>query len=191
MTLDEVITRFHISALQNNGSREIAQDSVKSSAVLMPLIEQNGQAALLFCKRAAYLKHHPSQLCFPGGKAEPQDCNLIMTALRETHEELGITPEQITPLGTLSLHATLTGFSILPVVARLAPNTQWHTESLEVEHAFTISIAQLSLESNWHTYELQLAGKSRSLPGFITPHGLLWGATASLVKNFIKLIKTA
>ncbi|NOU49634.1 CoA pyrophosphatase [Pseudoalteromonas sp. JBTF-M23] len=191
MTLDEVITRFHISALQTDESRVIARQLVKSSAVLMPLIEQNGQAALLFCKRAAYLKHHPSQLCFPGGKAEPQDTNLVMTALRETQEELGISAKNITPLGTLGIHATLTGFTILPVVAKLAPNTQWHTESLEVESAFTIPIAQLSKESNWYTYELQLAGSHRQLPGFITPHGLLWGATASLVKNFIQLIKTA
>ncbi|CAH9051276.1 putative Nudix hydrolase NudL [Pseudoalteromonas holothuriae] len=189
MTLNEVITRFNTSAVQQNKPHMVARQSVKSSAVLIPLVEQDGQATLLFCKRAAYLTHHPSQLCFPGGKAEPQDKNLVMTALRETQEELGILPSNITPLGTLNIHATLTGFNILPVVAKLAPNAHWHTDSEEVEHAFTLPLTQLVDTKNWHIYELILGGKARQLPGFITPHGLLWGATASLVQNFIALIK--
>ncbi|CAM3953795.1 NUDIX hydrolase [Pseudoalteromonas byunsanensis] len=189
MTLDEVITRFYTSSVQNKEPRIIARQSVKTSAVLLPLTEDDGLAALLFCKRAAYLKHHPSQLCFPGGKAEPHDTSLKMTAIRETQEELGISPHHITPIGTLNKHVTLTGFNIFPVVATLSPKAHWHTDSSEVETAFTITISELANTQNWQTYPLQLAGKTRQLPGYITPHGLLWGATASLVKNFITLLK--
>ncbi|WP_234401286.1 NUDIX hydrolase [Pseudoalteromonas sp. T1lg23B] len=189
MTLDEVITRFYTSSVQYEEPRIVARQSVKASAVLLPLTEENGLAALLLCKRSAYLKHHPSQLCFPGGKAEPHDVSLQMTAIRETQEELGIAAHHITPIGTLNKHITLTGFNIFPVVATLSPHAQWHTDSAEVEKAFTITINDLANPENWQTYSLQLAGKTRQLPGYITPHGLLWGATASLVKNFITLLK--
>ncbi|KAF7770194.1 hypothetical protein PCIT_a3180 [Pseudoalteromonas citrea] len=187
MKLSDVVARFHIHT--ETSKKSIVTGKVRDSAILLPLVERNGEAALLFCKRPAYLQHHPSQICFPGGKVEPHDTSKTDTAIRETREELGINPKNITPLGQLKEHHTLTGFSIMPVVATLSNDTTWHTNSDEVDHAFIINISALLDSQNWQSIHVEHAGLSRQMDGFLTPHGLLWGATASVVKNFIKLVQ--
>lgn len=187
MKLSDIIARFHIH--QETDKAPENRGKSRDSAILLPLIEQQGEAALLFCKRPAYLTHHPSQICFPGGKVEPSDISSTHTAIRETHEELGIHSEHINTIGQLSEHHTLTGFRISPIVATLNDNTQWHTLSDEVDHAFTVKVSALIESTNWQSIEVQWAGQQRRMDGFLTPYGLLWGATASVVKNFVRLLK--
>ncbi|MBE0368729.1 MULTISPECIES: NUDIX hydrolase [Pseudoalteromonas] len=187
MKLSDVIARFHIHA--DTTSDHQPHTSVRDSAILLPLIEEHGEAALLFCKRPAYLAHHPSQICFPGGKVEPSDKSKTHTAVRETQEELGIESQYINTIGQLNEHNTLTGFCIRPIVATLEKHAIWHTKSAEVDHAFTIKLSHLIDHNNWQTMHVEYAGKSRQMDGFLTPYGLLWGATASVVKNFVKLVE--
>src|SRR6476661_359080 len=72
------------------------------AAVLVVLIEEP-VPSLLFTERAAHLSRHPGEVSFPGGLAEPGDDGLLATALRETHEEIGLEPavpdEMGRPLG--------------------------------------------------------------------------------------------
>jgi 8-oxo-dGTP pyrophosphatase MutT (NUDIX family) len=187
VTLTDVVARFHIHVDISHCPLQL--NKVRDSAILLPLVENNGQAALLFCKRPAYLQHHPSQICFPGGKVEPSDMSKTDTAIRETREELGINPKKINPLGQLKEHHTLTGFSILPIVATLSNDASWHTHSGEVDLAFIINVSELLNDKNWQSIQVLHAGVCRTMDGFLTSHGLLWGATASVVKNFIKLLK--
>lgn len=185
MKLSDIICKFNLSAPLINSK---AFPNTRASAVLLPLLEVDNKAALLFCKRASYLKHHPSQICFPGGKFEQFDPSLQATAIRETNEELGISPSHIQSIGQLPTHSTLTGFTISPIVATLQSQAAWHTDSDEVELVFTISLEQLFDENNWKSIEVQLGGKPRQFDIFPTQHGLLWGATAKLVKNFAQLV---
>ena len=61
------------------------------AAVLALLIDEP-EPSLLFTERAAHLSRHPGEVSFPGGLAEPGDDALVATALRETHEEIGLDP---------------------------------------------------------------------------------------------------
>jgi 8-oxo-dGTP pyrophosphatase MutT (NUDIX family) len=185
MKLSDILCKFNLSAPLIDSAHF---ENTRASAVLLPLLEVDNKAALLFCKRAAYLKHHPSQICFPGGKFEQFDPSLQATAIRETNEELGICPSHINSIGQLPTHNTLTGFTISPIVATLQSHASWHTDSDEVELVFTISLEQLFDENNWRSIEVQLGGTPRQFDIFPTEHGLLWGATAKLVKNFAQLV---
>ena len=185
MKLSDIICKFNISAPLKH---KVTDTDTKASAVLLPLLEVNEKAALLFCKRSAYLKHHPSQICFPGGKVEQFDASLTATAIREPNEELGICPSQIDSIGQLPWHNTLTGFSISPIVATLKSHATWHTDSEEVEHVFTLPLDQLFNADNWRTMEVPLNGVNRTFDVYPTEHGLIWGATARLIKNFAQLV---
>ena len=70
------------------------------AAVLVPLIGRD-QWTLLFTRRTAHLSQHAGQISFPGGRAEPGDCDAVAVAIRETQEEIGIKPAQIQPIGYL------------------------------------------------------------------------------------------
>lgn len=89
MKIDQVISQFMLAPIMAQTPTTL--HTLKQSAVLIPIVDVNTRAHLLFCKRSSELPSHPSQICFPGGKVEQQDSNIINTALRETEEEIGLT----------------------------------------------------------------------------------------------------
>ena len=82
----------------------------RSSAVMLVLLERPEGPSLVLTQRAAHLSKHPGQISFPGGQAEPQDPDLIATAVRETEEEVGLVIPRERVLAALPRYATRTGF---------------------------------------------------------------------------------
>ena len=87
-------------------------------AVLVPMIEGENGPALLYEVRAGSLRRQPGEVCFPGGKLEgdesPETC-----ALRETWEELWISPKHIQVLGRLDFIAHRANFILYPTLAKV------------------------------------------------------------------------
>ena len=93
----------------------LTNGSFKSAAVLVPIVKRESGFNLILTQRASHLRHHPSQISFPGGKAEPSDLSLIHTAIRETNEEIGIDPAHIKPLAKLNTIPTISEYNQLIV----------------------------------------------------------------------------
>lgn len=90
-----------------------------NSAVLIPLIKMKGEYYLLFQKRAAHIRQG-GDICFPGGGFEEGiDKNFKDTALRETHEELGIEEKDIKIFGQLDTYVAPIGAIIEPFVGKI------------------------------------------------------------------------
>ncbi|MDF2908179.1 MAG: hydrolase [Herbinix sp.] len=79
--------------------RIIGADQCRQYAILIPILREDGETYLLFEKRSEKLKRQPGEICFPGGKLEPEE-TLLECAVRETTEELNILIEQIKVIGT-------------------------------------------------------------------------------------------
>lgn len=188
MNTQQLLARFQLSApVQQHDLRSSKLSASKrASAVILPLIDIDNHAHILLCKRPAHLKHHPFEICLPGGKHERSDKTLRDTALRELKEELNIAYEDVTIQGKLANYSTLTGFTITPYVGLLAPNTHWQADQNEVAASFLLPINALLNVNNWQPLPFIYQGKTTILQGFSTPYGLLWGATASIIKNFTK-----
>jgi 8-oxo-dGTP pyrophosphatase MutT (NUDIX family) len=76
----------------------------KSAAVLLPLcLDAQQRPAVLCCVRAPQLRAHAGEICFPGGRREPQDASDADAALRETGEELGLPASSVQILGEIRL----------------------------------------------------------------------------------------
>ena len=113
-------------------------------AVLVPLVERDGEVYVLYEVRAAAMRRQPGEVCFPGGRIEgdetPEQC-----ALRETKEELGIPASSIQLLGRLDFVAHRANFIMYPILAlveasaveNLYPNPE------EVGETFLVPVSYL------------------------------------------------
>jgi len=182
---EHIMARFQLSPITAPNQLKDTRKK-RASAVMLPIIDIDNHAHILLCKRPTYLHHHPGEICLPGGKYEQSDIKLRTTALRELKEELNIAPSNVTVLGQLPEYSTLTGFSISPFVGLLNKATTWENDHNEVQASFLLSLSDLSNDANWQPLPFQRFGKTITLQGFATQHGLLWGATASIIKNFTK-----
>ncbi|MEE2779058.1 MAG: CoA pyrophosphatase, partial [Myxococcota bacterium] len=92
--------------------------------MLVPLQSGPDGLELILTLRPSHLSSHAGQVSFPGGRVESMDTSRWETALRETREELGLSADQVTPLGELDDLATITHFHVTPCVALVQPEAQ-------------------------------------------------------------------
>ena len=79
------------------------------------MVDVAGGAAFLLCRRTSRLNSHSAQWALPGGRLDPGE-TVVDAALRELHEEVGITLSDESVLGLLDDYATRSGYVITPVV---------------------------------------------------------------------------
>lgn len=160
------------------------------SAVLVGLQEQADGLHLVLTRRAAHLRHHAHQLCFPGGRAEPLDTCLAHTALREAQEEIGLAPHQVELIGRLPTQPVLTRYLIHPYLAFIPPQVDFRSDPNEVAEVLQIPL-QLVLDQRQHYVK-----KSKRLLYnelyFIPVQGqLIWGATAAIIRRLADQLEPA
>ena len=130
--------------------REIFQDHTPTllnhrgcSAVLVPLVEQNGALHLLYEVRSASVSQ-PGEVCFPGGRMEPGETP-IDCALRETNEELGIPPAAIEVIAPLDFLYVRGDRLLYPILAKIDSSalSEMHPVADEVADTFLVPLSWL------------------------------------------------
>jgi len=193
MTKNEFLHKFHLSPLTQTPQQLHLLSQPKhltQSAVLIALVEQQGELKVLLTKRASHLKHHSGQICFPGGKVEQSDANFTETALREAQEEIGIESNALTVLGQLNPYQTITGFSITPIVAFLQNDTAYQIDKNEVDEIFHVPFQHFLSNEKHHIVEI--VSKTGNHQVHFMPYRdyNIWGATAAILKDLSKLIES-
>jgi 8-oxo-dGTP pyrophosphatase MutT (NUDIX family) len=155
------------------------------SAVLAPLYrDPHDDLRLVFIRRGPH-GLHGGQIAFPGGRREPEDTDLLSTALREAEEEVGLDPKQVEVLTDLPIIETVaTGFRVAPFLGRLngAPPT-WRRQETEIDEILEVRLEDL-LRPEMHAVETwQLPGwpEPREIPFYWIGPYKLWGATYKIV----------
>jgi 8-oxo-dGTP pyrophosphatase MutT (NUDIX family) len=164
-----------------------SDQSLKAAAVLVPIIERE-EPTVLLTKRTDHLHHHAGQVSFPGGRVEPEDVDLVATALRETEEEIGLAREFVDIAGYLDDYQTGTGFHITPVVGFVRPGFELDLDDFEVAEAFEVPLSFLFDPANHHRHARVWQGKERRY--YAMPYGdhYIWGATAGMLINLYRRI---
>lgn len=158
------------------------------ASVLLPLVVHGDGIGVLLTRRTDHLHDHPGQIAFPGGRVEPSDLSAEMTALRETHEEIGIDSAHIEILGRLPVYFTGTGFRITPVVGAVHPPFSLEPDAFEVAEVFEVPLEHFLDPANhqWHSIEYQ--GRLRHYHAMPFGHYYIWGATAGILYSFYRFV---
>lgn len=157
------------------------------AAVLVGLVPRDNGLRVLLTRRTDSLRHHAGQVSFPGGRIEADDRDVIAAALREAHEEIGLEEGLATPLGFLDPLITITGFRVLPVVARIDPDFVATPDPGEVAEVFEVDLDFLMHPDNLEQVAIEYRGRARHVLQFRqppqAPHQRIWGVTASILFN--------
>lgn len=151
------------------------------AAVLVPIIERVNTPHIILTRRSNELPSHKGQVAFPGGKIDPIDKTPTDAAIRETHEEIGIAPRQIKPLGKLPLLETGTGFIITPITAKISPPLNYRMEVGEVDEIFEVPLSHVANLQNYKRQSVIYNNLERKFWQLDYKHHYIWGATAAIL----------
>lgn len=130
-------------------------------------------------------------IALPGGRREPGDADLLVTAIRETKEEVGI------ELGRADLGGTLQDVvprtPVLPPIAVrpfvfILPARPTLTLNVEVASADWVTLDHLLHRDTHHSVWLDIAGRSRQVQAYELERGMVWGMTERILTGLISLL---
>ena len=158
------------------------------AAVLLPLFNKNGEYHMLLTKRTETLMYHKGQICFPGGARHESDEDLVHTALRETHEEIGVEPRDVDVLGELDSMGTITSnFLITPYVGIIPYPYEFKVSYDEIESIIEVPLVELLDEKNCREEAYDLEGEILIGNVYDYQGNVIWGATARMLKQFLEI----
>ena len=168
--------------------RMTAPEGFRKAAVLVPLIVTPEGTDLLLTRRTEAVETHKGQISFPGGVADEKDADPVQTALREAHEELGISPLQVEVMGVLDDLMTPTGFVITPVVGLLRGVPPLIPNPMEVDEAFTVPLDFFRDPAHGRTEWREVLGEPREIWFYEWGNHTVWGATALIIRSLLARI---
>jgi len=175
-----------IKHLKNN---IIPKDSKTASVLMLFYPDSNNETRLVLMLRNKYKGVHSNQISLPGGKVDRLDKSLKDTALRETHEEIGLHKDDIDIVGDLSsVYIPPSNFNVYPFIGYINTTPIFHPDPKEVslilkpklDYVLNMDIVDSLVEVN---------GSTQKVPSYIINNHILWGATAIMVHEFVLLFK--
>lgn len=178
-------------------------------AILLPLLERDGEIHIVFEVRAHTLRRQPGEICFPGGRIDAGDETPKAAALRETREELGIQEEEISAVFPLDYMVSPFGMIIYAFAGFIHPEASFEPNPAEVDSLFSVPLS-FFLETSpeiYHInfdiqpeesfpYDLIVGGQDyswrpRQMEEFfyLYEDKVIWGLTARILAHFMEIIR--
>lgn len=162
------------------------------AAVLAVIYEHGGAPYLVFQRRTDTVQDHKGQISLPGGAADPADLDLRFTALRETHEEIGVHPAHLDILGRIDDLVTISNYRVTPYVGWLSHYPyDWRFNEHEVAYLIEVPVEHLLDPANLVEDRRVVNEREVVLPSYRFGEDLIWGATARMVSNLLDLVAVA
>jgi 8-oxo-dGTP pyrophosphatase MutT (NUDIX family) len=203
MRFDEVLRRLQalpailpegpaalVPVLADTGDRRAARllegAGVPRDAAVLVLFfpDEAGAARLVLTERTNRGGHHSGEVSFPGGRAEPEDVDVVATALREAHEEVGLDVEAagVRILGTLPpLRIPVSGYAVTPVVAVAARRPVLQPAPDEVARIVEAPVASFMPSADLLHVEREVDGWRLRYAAYPVDGLAVWGMTARVL----------
>ena len=157
------------------------------AAVLVPLVlaREREQTRVVLTRRRSDLRSHAGEISFPGGREDPHDGDLSVTALREAEEEIGLPRTSVSLLGELPPTPTFaTNYVIHPYVGAVIAPEQWRASEGEVAAVLELSLGTIARGKT--RTRLTRRGITFETDVYIVGEHLIWGATARILQHLFE-----
>ncbi|MDB4881928.1 MAG: hypothetical protein JWL95_694 [Gemmatimonadetes bacterium] len=191
-----VVVRMMRSLAERPGRTVELEGEHRRAAILLALrARADGEPELLMIKRAeAEGDPWSGHIACPGGRMEPGDRDLAVTAVRETLEETGV---DIARDGRLLGHlddlsprtAYLPPIVIRPYLALVRADVEI-VPSAEVAEAFWVPISALRTVSAWGTGTVSVRGRDAQVSVFRHGEYTVWGLTERVLRQLLVYMGT-
>ncbi|MGC8481154.1 MAG: NUDIX hydrolase [Acidimicrobiales bacterium] len=162
-------------------------DRGRPAAVIVPLIEIDGEPGILFIRRSWRIRRHRGEVAFPGGGVETGE-TYVQAALRECEEEVQVPSDRLNLIGALGLAQTFaSGSTFYRILAQLDDHTV-AGPSEEVDELLPVRLSTLLDESCLHVERWDFSnGRTSEMYFFELENDLLWGASARMIADLCRL----
>lgn len=196
--IDVTLPAFHahikmapINRMEDLKNMDFSKKNPRIAAVLMLFYPKNDQTNLVLILRNAYEGIHSAQVGFPGGKYEQEDEDLIFTALRETHEEIGINPKTIEIVKSFTkLYIPPSNFLVHPFLGISKEELIFVADPVEVAAVIELPLSVFLSEDTVVNSDVKTSYSSNSaVPAFKIQDHIVWGATAMILSELKEVLK--
>ena len=174
--------------LSARSKKSIDDDSLKPAAVLVLIYPKDGDHYVVLNKRSQAVEHHKGEISFPGGARDPEDKDFLETALRETHEEMGVDPSDVTVLGELDDVVTISKYGVRVFVGTVPYPYPFIASRREIDELIEVPIRHL-LDPTYQREEVRwLDGIPTKTYSYVYDDHIVFGATARIVQQFLEML---
>jgi 8-oxo-dGTP pyrophosphatase MutT (NUDIX family) len=157
-----------------------------TAAVMLILHGDPGDPLLVLTQRAAHLNNHAGEVALPGGMWDAEDKDLLTTALRETEEEIGLSPSLVTPIAMLPSGSPKTReITVTPFVGLAEGPLKVTPEPSEIASIFDFPIALMTDTDNYQYFELIRGPERFKMPYFPYRDYKIWGFTLNVLVDML------
>ncbi|MBM3667419.1 MAG: CoA pyrophosphatase [Actinobacteria bacterium] len=157
------------------------------AAVLVPMHGWPEAPGLVFTERRGDLRRHAGEISFPGGRRDPGE-ELLQTALREAHEEIGLHSDHVEVAGALPPIGTfVSNYKVHPFVGLIEPGLSFTPNPDEVESVIVASLDEL-VEA-FAMKRLVRRGVPFRTETFQVGDALIWGATGRILAELLERLR--
>lgn len=164
--------------------------ALPEAAVLMPLVDVP-EPRVILTVRSNSMPTHAGEVAFPGGKRDPGDKDLLMTALRESEEEVGLSADYVDVIGQLSPLASRYGMKVTPFVGIVRPEAELQAEPGEIDTIFQVPLRFFLDESPELSSPIDFFGRQFRIPSYYYEDKRIWGLTAFMILDLINHVYDA
>ena len=159
----------------------------KRASVIIPLLEVECEVFVMLTQRSKRLRSHAGQVSFPGGKQDQRDANSLETAIRETHEEIGLPKEKIEIIGTLDQILSLHHYLVTPFVAIIPGDFVPIPNEDEIDAVFKVPLSFFMKNDQHWTEEFETPFAKVLAHHFEFEGFDIWGLTAKLILRLLEI----
>ena len=176
-----------------NKMMSLRPSPLRKASVLIPITRYRPgkNSEIVLTVRSKNLNSHPGQISLPGGSQEPDDLDVVATALRESEEEIGLARSNVEVIGRLGDMALPSGFQVTPIIGLIEPGLDFAPCPIEVAEIFHAPLSLVMNPDSYNSTSMIYDNQQRKILELQFEQFRIWGATAAILYHLAQIIENS